>query len=298
MAYLPTSYSSYSSFLPTGSLSNWASGALGVAPNIGGTLGGIGGSVFGGPIGGLVGGALGNVVGDIFGFGSKKPEQFHLFTSFDPVTGKILVNDTNVNGDANQQIRDALASYYLGGLSPVNDLLGKLGIEGAAGPLSIGAFRGAVAYGGPDIYGQIKEPTPYERGHDLMRLGTTLGAPGGRTDVPDDAYYGQAYSALLDDYFNRSLTGAGMEWDQVYDTLGIDNRPETNSLSGLLQAMQPQQPGGDTSIPGYGMGTGALSSLAMQPGPAGASAPARHMGTSPLARTAQGQQASSQLSYW
>ena len=135
MAYLPTSYSS---IIPTGPLSDFASGALGVQPNIAGTIGSIGGSIFGGPIGGLVGGTLGNVLGGVFGFGKKKPEQFHLFTSFDPVSGKILVNDTNVNGDANQQIRDSLSNYYLGGLALNAELAEYVIDRGKAAEIIVG----------------------------------------------------------------------------------------------------------------------------------------------------------------
>ena len=184
-----------------------------------GAVGTVAGSFLPFPGGSALGGFLGSTVGKLFGFGDKKPEQFHLFSQIDPVTGKLLQNASNINGPQNQQLLDQMSNYYMAGLTPVQQLLQRLQAPIAGGPLNIGAFRGAVGYGGPSY--QITQSQDYERTHDLINAGSFVGTPGDRLSVPTPELFGQAYNSLLGDLYSRSITGANLTNNDVLSRLGL-----------------------------------------------------------------------------
>ena len=243
-----------------------------------GTAGAVAGSFLPIPFGSTIGGFLGSSVGKLFGFGDKKPEQFHLFSQIDPTTGQMLQNASNINGDQNQQLLDQMSNYYMAGLTPVQQLLQKLQAPVAAGPLSIGAFRGAVGYGGPSY--QITQPQDYEGTHDLINAGSFLGEAGDRLSVPTPELFGQAYNSLLGDLYSRSVTGASLTNNDVLTRLGLPtdiaqlksrlpswsygddfdlSAPSAMSLSDIMSLTGAGQPAG-----GFGGPSGTIAPLTGQ----------------------------------
>lgn len=244
MATFPTTGGSFgNSFGSFGGnlLSNYA----GVGSNIGGTLGGVAGGALFGPLGALGGSFLGNTVGKLFGFGDKKPEQLHFFGQYDPVADAILAASSNVNGPSNQQLVNMLNQSVMGVLDPVQAMLARMGVDPAPGPLNLGIFRGATAYGGPDVPFTMgldpRSEDAYELVHDILRGGTVLGQEGDRTSQPSQVNVAQAIAGLGEDLWSRSLSG--MTNQDILTRLGLPTE-----LDALQQRLPNVQFGDDFSL--------------------------------------------------